>query len=51
MNNNTRKTDMLVEMMSAYKEDKAEEGRSLRSRRVNYTTNEKTAIKKKIKSC
>ena len=31
--------------------DNAEEGRSLRSRRVNYTINEKTAIKKKIKSC
>ena len=38
-------------MKSAYKEDNAGEGRSLRSRRVNYTINEKTAIKKKIKSC
>ena len=38
-------------MTSAYKEDNAGEGRSLRSRRVNYTINEKTAIKKKIKSC
>ena len=33
------------------KEDNAEKGRSLRSRRVNYTINEKTATKKKIKSC
>ena len=37
-------------MKPAYNEDNAEEGRSLRSRRVNYV-NEKTAIKKKIKSC
>ena len=33
------------------KEDNAEERRSLRSRRVNYTKGEKTTIKKKIKSC
>ena len=43
---------MVVEMKSSYKEENAGEGRSLRSRRVmNYTINEKTAIKKKIKSC
>ena len=30
------------------KEDKAEEGRSLKSRRVIYTVNQKTALKKKI---
>ena len=48
---NTTKTEMVVEMKPAYKEDHAEEGRSLRTRRVNYTINEKTAIKKKIKSC
>ena len=41
---------MVAEMKPAYNEDNAEEGRSLRSRRVNYV-NEKTAIKKKIKSC
>ena len=51
MSNNTTKTEMVVEMKSAYKEDNEGEGRSLRSRRVNYTINEKTAIKKKIKSC
>ena len=33
------------------KEDNAEKRRNLRSRRVNYTINDKTAIKKKIKSC
>ena len=37
MSNNTTKTDMVVEMKSAYKEGNAGEGRSLRSRRVNYT--------------
>ena len=44
---------MMAEMKpgSTYKEDNAEERRSLRSSRVNYTVNEKTAIKKKIKSC
>ena len=51
MSNNTTKTEMVVEMKLAYKEDNVGEGRSLRSRRVNYTINEKTAIKKKIKSC
>ena len=51
MSNNTTPTEMVVEMKSAYKEDNVGEGRSLRSRRVNYTINEKTAIKKKIKSC
>ena len=51
MSNNTTKTEMVVEMKSSYKEENAGEGRSLRSRRVNYTINEKTAIKKKIKSC
>ena len=48
---NTTKTEMVAEIKPADKEDNAEEGRSLRSRRVNYTINEKTAIKKKIKSC
>ena len=38
-------------MKPADKEHNAEEGRSLRTRRVNYAINEKTAIKKKIKSC
>ena len=51
MSNNTTKTEMVVEMKSAYKEDNAGEGRGLRSRRVNYIINEKTAIKKTIKSC
>ena len=52
MSNNTTKTEMVVEMKLSYKEENAGEGRSLRSRRVmNYTINEKTAIKKKIKSC
>ena len=36
---------------STNKEDNVEKGRSLRSRKVNYTINEKTAIKKKIKPC
>ena len=49
--NNTTKTEMVVEMKSSYMEENAGEGRSLRSRRVNYAINEKTAIKKKIKSC
>ena len=49
MNNNTTKTEMVVEMKPAYKEANAEEGRSLRSSRVNYTINEKTGIKKKNK--
>ena len=51
MSNNTTKTEMVVEMKSSYKEENAGEGRSLRSRRVNYAINEKTAMKKKIKSC
>ena len=51
MSNNTTKTEMVVEMKSSYKEDNVGEGRSLGSRRVNYTINEKKAIKKKIKSC
>ena len=42
---------MVIEMKPVDKEHTAEEGRSLRTRRVNYTVNEKTAIKKKIKSC
>ena len=33
------------------KEDNTEKGRSLSSRRVNYTINIKIAIEKKIKSC
>ena len=48
---NTTKTEMVAEMKPADKEDNAEEGRSLKSRRVNYTINEKAVIKKKIKSC
>ena len=51
MSNNTTKTEMVVEMKLSYKEENAGEGKSLRSRRVNYAINEKTAIKKKIKSC
>ena len=52
MSNNTTTTEMVVEMKSAYKEDNAGERRSLRSRRVNYTiNNKKKTIKKKIKSC
>ena len=42
MSNNTTTTEMVVEMKSAYKEDNVGEGRSLRSRTVNYTTNKKT---------
>ena len=46
----TTKTEMIAEMKSGKteKEDNAEEGRRLRSRRVHYTINEKTVIKKKI---
>ena len=51
MSDDTTKKEMVVEIKSAYKEDNVGEGRSLRSRRVNYTINEKKAIKKKIKSC
>ena len=39
MSNKTTRTEMVVEMEPAYKEDNAGEGRSLRSRRVNYTIN------------
>ena len=39
-----------IKLSNTYKEDKAEEGRRLRSRRVNYTINKKAAITKKIKS-
>ena len=49
MSNNTTKTEMVVEMKSAYKEDNVGEGRSLRSRRVNYTINEKKSNKKENK--
>ena len=42
---------MVIKMKPADKEHNAEEGRSLRTRRVNYTINEKASIKKKIKSC
>ena len=48
---NTTKTETVAEIKSANKEDNTEVGGSLRSRRLNYTINEKTAIKKKIKSC
>ena len=50
---NTTKTKMVAEMKQGNtgKEDNAEEGRMLGSRRVNYTINEKWAIKKKIISC
>ena len=48
---NTTKTEIVAEMKPSNTENDAEKGRSLRSRRVNYTINEKTAIKKKIKSC
>ena len=51
MSNSTAKTEMVVEMKSAYKEENPGDVRSLRSRRVIYTINEKTAIKRKIKSC
>ena len=43
---------MVTEMKPADKEhNNAGEGRSLRTRRVNYIINEKTTIKKNIKSC
>ena len=48
---NTTTIEMVVEMKSPYKKDNAGEGRCLRSSRENYTINEKTAIKKKIKLC
>ena len=51
MSNSTAKIEMVVEMKSAYKEDNPGDVRSLRSRRVIYTINYKTAIKRKIKSC
>ena len=51
MSNNTTKIEMVTEMTPKDKEDIAEERRSLRSRTVNYTINEKAAVKKKIKSC
>ena len=42
MSNNTTKTETLVEMKSAYEKDNdVGEGRSLRSRRVNYIINKK----------
>ena len=44
MSNSTAKTEMVVEMKSAYKEENPGDVRSLRSRRVIYTINEKTAI-------
>ena len=49
----TTKAEMVAEMKpgNTDKEDNAEEGRSLRSSRVNYTLKEITAIKNKIKSC
>ena len=50
---NTTKTEMVAEMKpgNTDKEDNAEKGRSLRSKRVNHTINENTAMKKKTKSC
>ena len=50
---NITKTEMVAEMKPGNMDtkDNADEGRSLRSRRVNYIINEKTPIKKKIKSC
>ena len=50
---NTTEREMVAEMKlgNTDKEDSAEKGRSLRSRRGNHTINEKTAIKKKVKSC
>ena len=48
---NTTKTEMVIELKPVDKENNAEEGRSLRARRLNYTINEKTAINNKIKSC
>ena len=49
MSNNATKTEMLVEMKLAYKVDNVGEGRSLRSRTVNYTINEKNSNKKENK--
>ena len=46
MSDNTTKTEMVVEIKSAYKEDNVGEGRSLRSRRVNYTINKKKQKRK-----
>ena len=51
MSNITKTEEMVIEMKPVDKEHNAEEGRSLRTRKVNYTINEKTAIKKKIRSC
>ena len=50
---NTTKAEMVAEKNPGKtdKEDNGEKGRNLRSRRVNYTINEKPAIKRKIKSC
>ena len=50
---NITKIKIVAEMKpgNTDRKDNAEKGRSLRSRRMNYTINEKTAIKKKIKSC
>ena len=50
---NTTKTELVAGMKwgNTEKEDNAQEGRNLRSRRVNYPINKKTAVKKKIKSC
>ena len=50
---NTTKTKIVAEMKPSNtdREYNVEKVRSLRSRRMNYTINEKTAIKKKIKSC
>ena len=48
MSNNITKTETLVEMKSAYKKDNdVGEGRSLRSRRVNYIINKKQQQKRK----
>ena len=41
MSKNTAKTEMVAEMKPADNENKAEEGRSLKSRTVNYTIHEK----------
>ena len=46
---NTTKIEMVVEMKPADKEDNAEAGRSLRSRRVNYTINENNSNKEENK--
>ena len=57
MSNTTKMVMVVTEMVAEMKpgnrgkEDNAKEVRRLRSRRKNYTINEKTAIKKKIKSC